>query len=158
MKEHLQHKLNLNRTFLLTPSLDFRALKFSLLLLAFISIFASAHGGDKAVINEWQNIDLTAKALDNWPTEYCVDILEVYKMEYSFNAESPMVYDFHVHPNNEKNEYQTDYFSKSESVEEENGEITTKKPGTYCFSFFPIKKTKKDKYINLKYRLLATPD
>ncbi|WP_426358660.1 hypothetical protein ACPUVO_00085 [Pseudocolwellia sp. HL-MZ19] len=158
MKEHLLHKLCLNKVCLFNLLINFRPLKFSFLSLVFISLFASAHGGDKAVTNEWQNLTLIAKAYDNWATEHCVDILEEYKLEYSFKAESSMMYDFHVHPNNEKNEYQTDYFSKSDSIEEENGEITTKKPGTYCFNFFPVQKTNENINISLKYRLSAAPD
>jgi hypothetical protein len=113
-----------------------------------------SHQGEKFIASsQWQHKNLTVQWDDNWPTEHCIDILDVNTMTYSFESEVSMKFDFHVHPNNENNEYQTDYFSKSDSIAKNTGEIITNKPGTYCFQFSPVKRHTKNSVIKLKYRL-----
>ena len=82
-----------------------------------------------------------------------MDILKPHTLKYRWSSEHAMKYDFHVHPNNENNEYQTDYFSKSDSIKSESGEIRTEKPGTYCFDFNPVERLKANGKIQLDYRI-----
>ena len=96
---------------------------------------------------------LIVKWDSNWPTEHCIEILESLVLKYSWVADSAMKYDLHVHPNNKNNEYQTNYFSKSDSIKAEVGEVITKKPGTYCFNFDPVKRLTSNGKIELSYLL-----
>jgi len=125
------------------------------LALCFFSFLVFAHEGEQSIAStQWQHKNLTVQWDDNWPTEHCIDILDVNTMAYSFESEISMKFDFHVHPNNDNNEYQTDYFSKSESIANNADEIITNKPGTYCFQFSPVKRQTKNSVIKLKYRLI----
>mgnify|MGYP000097258095 CR=1 FL=1 len=124
-----------------------------ILALLFNAAIAYGHSGDKVDQGIWHKKVLIVKWDSNWPTEHCLDVLEPLKLKYAWSSEHAMKYDFHVHPTTENNEYQTDYFSKSDSISKEVGEIITKKPGPYCFNFFPVTSLFKNSSINLKYRL-----
>lgn len=125
-------------------------------LLLCVALFSSgyvySHGGDKVIRGEWQNVILVAKPLDNWSTEHCIDVLETLTLTYSWSSKSAMKYNFHVHPFTENKEYRTDYFSKSDAIKAESGEIITSKPGTYCFDFISVKDLEENVNIRLKYK------
>ena len=118
-----------------------------------LTVDVLAHGGSHVAPGTWHEKTLIVQWDSNWATEHCMDILKPYALKYRFHTEHAMKYDFHVHPNNEKNEYLTDYFSKSDSIKAEEGEIRTDKPGTYCFNFFPVDRLSNNGEILLRYRL-----
>jgi hypothetical protein len=131
---------------------------FLLLFSTFSTFSVLAHVDDVKTpsaieTGKWHKKELTVKWDSNWSTEHCMDISTIHTMEYRWLSEHAMKYDFHVHPNNKNNEYQTDYFSKSESIKDDAGKITTTKPGTYCFNFFPVNRLKANSKIELLYRL-----
>lgn len=129
-------------------------MKYFLLLVTCLNVsVVFGHGGSHVEEGVWHNKTLTVKWDSNWPTEHCIDVLKPLTLKYKWSTEHVMKYDFHVHPNNEKNEYQTEYFSKSDSIKTESGEVITNKPGTYCFNFDPVSRLNSNGEIDLSYRL-----
>lgn len=126
---------------------------FLLAILLLNSGFAFSHGGDHVEEGVWHKKILTVEQDSNWSTEHCIDVLKPVTLKYNWSSDHAMKYDFHVHPNNEKSEYQTEYFSKSASITKESGEILAKNSGTYCFDFNPVERLEANGKIELNYRL-----
>lgn len=116
-------------------------------------MLAYGHGGDSAEAGVWHKKVLAVQVDNNWSTEHCIDIIKPMSLKYSWSSDHAMKYDFHVHPVNDQNEYQTEYFAKSDSIKQESGEITANKTGTYCFDFNPVERLKVNGKIVLEYRL-----
>ena len=114
---------------------------------------AFSHGADAVSTGIWHKKVLEVKWDSNWPTEHCMEIKSKHTLSYSIETQYSMKYDFHVHPDNKENEYRTEYFSKANAIKSKQGQISTEKPGTYCFNFSPVTRLKKNSEILLSYRV-----
>ncbi len=119
----------------------------------FFSTVVNSHGGEKAQIHQWHKKELIVKANNNWNTEHCIQVKAVYQITYEFKSELAMKFDFHVHPATDNNEYLTEHLASQKSIRSFSGKESTRKPGTYCFDFNPVKPHRKDSVIYLNYRL-----
>jgi hypothetical protein len=129
-------------------------MKYFLLLVTCLNVsVVFGHGGNHVEEGVWHKKTLIVEWNSNWSTEHCIDVLKPLTLKYKWSSDHAMKYDLHAHPINEKNEYQTEYFSKSDSISEESGEIITKNPGTYCFDFSPVEPLQANGKIELDYRI-----